>query len=160
KGDTVGILGQTLPNSKVNIYVYSDDPIIESLTADKVGAYFYDLDTDNLDLGEHTTKSKAYSSDGVMTDFSKTLFFSVLDPSTPLPKKKNTEGCANFNLNCDFITKVYEEESVKNDKINFVDVSILLYNWGSKPKNTNTDLNKDGVVNYRDLSILLYYWTG
>jgi uncharacterized membrane protein YgcG len=44
-------------------------------------------------------------------------------------------------------------------KVNLVDFSILLYNWG-RPKISKVDLNGDNVVDLRDFSIMLYWWTG
>ncbi|MCX7778785.1 MAG: hypothetical protein N2259_00895, partial [Patescibacteria group bacterium] len=94
----------------------------------------------------------------LITDFSKTLTFHVLSAEKKEKKKEQKEeiklpaGCHKVNLNCDLNKK-------NQQRINFVDVSILLYNWG-RPKNKRADLNNDGWVNYTDLSILLYYWTG
>lgn len=152
QGENIGILGQTAPQSEVTIFVYSPaEPITKKVKADSAGAYFYNLDTTPLELGPHSTKSKATNVAGLVTDFSKTLTFQVLPPTAPLlpPQLKK---CIAANLNCDFDKK-------GNNIVNFVDVSILLYNWG-KPKAPKTDLNSDGKVNYTDLSILLYYWTG
>lgn len=44
-------------------------------------------------------------------------------------------------------------------KVDLVDFSILLYNWG-EPKNPKADLNNDGIVDLVDFSIMLYWWTG
>ena len=45
-----------------------------------------------------------------------------------------------------------------NGRIDLVDVSILLTNWGI-PKNQRADLNGDGRVDVKDLSTLLSKWT-
>ncbi|OGM97089.1 MAG: hypothetical protein A3B86_03065 [Candidatus Yanofskybacteria bacterium RIFCSPHIGHO2_02_FULL_38_22b] len=45
-----------------------------------------------------------------------------------------------------------------NGRIDLVDVSILLTNWGT-PKNQRADLNGDGRVDVKDLSTLLSKWT-
>lgn len=45
-----------------------------------------------------------------------------------------------------------------NGKVDLIDVSILLTNWGT-PKNQNADLNGDGKVSAKDLSILLSKWS-
>ena len=45
-----------------------------------------------------------------------------------------------------------------NSKVDLVDVSILLTNWGT-PKNQSADLNGDNKVNAKDLSILLSKWS-
>lgn len=47
----------------------------------------------------------------------------------------------------------------KDGKIDLVDFSILLFNWGL-PDNPIYDLNNDAVVDIIDFSIFLYYWTG
>lgn len=47
----------------------------------------------------------------------------------------------------------------QDNKVDLVDFSILLYNWGM-PKNEAADLNKDGRVDLVDFSIMLYWWTG
>lgn len=49
---------------------------------------------------------------------------------------------------------------LNNDgQVNFVDLSILLYWWGSttmhRPYNAGVDLNSDGIVNFKDVSLLL-----
>jgi len=151
QGENLGILGQTAPNSEVTIYVYSSaEPIIKKTKANLVGAYFYNLDTTPLEIGQHSTKSKASNAAGFITDFSKTLTFNVLSPTGELPPP--SKKCHKANLNCDLDKK-------ERNIINFIDISILLYNWG-KPKNPRADLNGDGKVNYTDLSIMLYYWTG
>ena len=151
QGETIGILGQSAPNSEITIYVYSQgEPIIKKTKANLVGAYFYNLDTTPLEIGEHSTKTKSFHESGLVSDFSKTLTFNVLSPTAELPPP--FKKCHKANLNCDFDKK-------GRDRINFIDVSILLYNWG-KPKDKRADLNGDGIVNYTDLSIMLYYWTG
>ncbi len=151
QGENLSILGQSAPNSEITIYVYSStQPLIKKTKADLVGAYFYNLDTTPLEIGQHSTKSKATNSAGLITDFSETITFQVLSPEKEIEKVK-PEKCHKTNLNCDFDKK-------GNNIINFTDISILLYNW-SIPKNKRADLNGDSKVNYTDLSILLYYWT-
>lgn len=44
-------------------------------------------------------------------------------------------------------------------KVDLVDFSILLFNWGI-PKNPIADINNDGKVDLVDFSIMLYWWTG
>ena len=44
-------------------------------------------------------------------------------------------------------------------RVNLVDFSILLFNWG-RLSNQHADLNCDGQVDLTDFSILLYYWQG
>ncbi len=47
----------------------------------------------------------------------------------------------------------------RDGRVDLVDFSILLYNWG-RPQNPVADLNADGRVDLVDFSILLYWWTG
>ncbi|MDD5625717.1 MAG: hypothetical protein PHG83_00955 [Patescibacteria group bacterium] len=154
KGEKIIIFGQTAPKSQVSVYVYSSNPFIKEVEADQIGAYFYNLDTTPLENGAHSTKIKSSLEGGLASDFSKTLNFQVLgqDETSEEPSSGESVKIIPANLNHDFNKK-------GRDIVNFVDVSILLYNWG-KPKNIKTDLNNDGVVNYQDLSILLYHWTG
>lgn len=44
-------------------------------------------------------------------------------------------------------------------KVDLIDFSILLYNYGA-PINKKADLNNDRVVDLVDFSIMLYWWTG
>lgn len=166
QGENLGILGQTTPQSEITIYVYSPtEPITKKIKTDLVGAYFYNLDTTPLEIGEHSAKSKALAPNGLITDFSKTVSFQVLKelPPTPpleVPPSEWKVPPTFAKLPAEQKEKAAQVNFNNDNKINFVDVSILLYNWGPKPKNTRADLNNDDVVNYRDLSILLYYWTG
>ena len=43
-------------------------------------------------------------------------------------------------------------------KVNLVDFSILLFNWGTA--DPTADINSDGRVNLTDFSVLLFNWTG
>lgn len=45
-----------------------------------------------------------------------------------------------------------------NDKVDLIDASIIITNWGA-PKNKRADLNNDGKVDKKDLSILFASWT-
>ena len=45
-----------------------------------------------------------------------------------------------------------------NGRIDLIDASILITNWGT-PKNTRADLNNDGKVDSKDISILFANWT-
>ncbi len=166
QGEILGILGQTAPNVNVVIHINTGEPIIKTIKSDFVGAYFYNFDTSPLEVGEHFTKTKsANPSNSSITDFSKTVSFQLLAPGTPITAPQPEGRCGNVNLNYDFVAKKTESKKetvqpqIKQDKVDFTDVSILLYNWGT-PKNSRADLNGDGVVNYTDLSILLYCWTG
>ena len=46
----------------------------------------------------------------------------------------------------------------EDGRVDLIDVSILLSNWGT-PKNQRADLNGDGRVDIKELSILLSKWS-
>jgi len=139
KGETIGILGQTVPQAQVEIHVSSTN-IIEKVVASNLGSWFYNLDTSRLEEGVHSTRAKVSTADGLLSTFSQTKLFGVGVPIS--------------------IEAATQTSDLNNDqKINLIDFSIILYNWGT-PKNSATDLNNDGKVDLIDFSIMLYYWTG
>jgi len=137
KGETFNVLGQTAPGSDISIFVNSPE-IVKKTQAGADGTWFYAFDTTLLEEGSHTARAKATSPEGLLSTFSQTLAFSVGKETTGVTKKADTN---------------------KDGKVNLVDFSILLYNWGV-PKNPDADLNNDGKVNLVDFSIMLYWWTG
>ncbi len=168
QGDPIGVLGQTTPNNDISLYVYSNQPIIKTVKSDLMGAYFYNLDTTSLAIGDHFIKGQGGKGAQFLGGFSASVDFYIYAPGTIIPPDASingpssiqADGCMKVNLNCDLATSArLGQAPFKQDVVNFVDASILLYNWGI-PKNTRADLNNDGAVNYQDLSILLYYWTG
>lgn len=58
-----------------------------------------------------------------------------------------------------FVIKITPGDINRDGRVDLVDFSILLYNWGM-PKNPQADFNEDGVVDLVDFSIMLYHWTG
>lgn len=139
KGETLNILGQTAPKSEVTIFVHSKE-IAEKTKAGNDGLWFYPFDTTPLAEGSHSTRAKATSPEGLLSIFSQTLAFNI--------GKKEIE-----------IAYSIRGDINGDKKVNLIDFSILLYNWG-KPKNPAADLNNDGKVNLTDFSIMLYWWTG
>jgi len=138
RGDKVDIFGQSFPESKVNVFVSSQETVKETL-ADKKGKWAYKVDTAPIEEGEHKARAKALYGDGEQSPFSQTLSFLVL--------KKGALMCKGADLNFD-------------GKVNIIDFSILLYFWGqTKPSNPCADINFDGIVNIFDFSIMMYYWT-
>jgi len=139
RGETLNILGQTVPQSEVSVFVNSPEEIVKKTKAATDGTWFYPFDTTSLEEGFHNTKAKATSPEGLLSPFSQVLTFSV-----------GKEAVEVFTRSAD----------INGDKrVNLVDFSILLYNWG-KPKNPAADLNCDGKVNIIDFSMMLYWWTG
>ena len=137
KGEILNILGQTAPESKISIFINSADQIVKETKAEKDGTWFYAFNTTPLEDGSHTSRAKSISPDDLTSTYSKTLSFYIGEGAV-IAKQSDISG---------------------DGKINLVDFSILLYNWGT-PKNPSADLNNDGKVSIVDFSILLYYWTG
>ncbi len=138
KGETLNILGQTAPQSDITIVINSSQEIIKKTTAGNDGLWFHAFDTSPLEEGSHSTRAKAVTADGLLSTFSQTLMFAIGGVSSG--------GLQNSDIN-------------RDNKVNLIDFSILLYNWG-KPKNSAADLNRDGKVNLTDFSIMMYRWTG
>ena len=139
KGETIGILGQTVPQAQVEIHVSSTN-IIEKVVASNLGTWFYNLDTSRLEEGVHSARAKVSTDDGLLSTFSQTKLFGV---GVPISAE----------------TAIQTSDLNSDQKINLIDFSIILYNWGT-PKNSAADLNNDGKVNLIDFSIMLYWWTG
>ena len=59
QGDTLVIFGQSLPSVPVSIEVDSAQPVFVNATSATSGAYVYDLNTAELDMGDHTAKAEA-----------------------------------------------------------------------------------------------------
>lgn len=137
KGENIDIYGQVFPESKVNIFISSNE-IVKEIPATKEGKWTYKLNTLSLEEAEHQAKSMALFGAGEQSPFSQTLSFLVL--------KKGTRVCKGADLNFD-------------GKINIVDFSILLYFWNqTNPSNRCADINFDGRVNIIDFSIMMYWW--
>ncbi len=139
KGEMITIEGTTAPLSRVDIVVQSAPPgITKTVATEKNGIYSYNFDTSVLEEGSHLAKAKATSPGGLMGSYSQSMTFTVGNTGFNCPK--------NSDIN-------------RDKRVNLVDLSILLYNWGV-PKNANADINCDKKVNLIDFSIMMYYWTG
>jgi len=137
RGEILDIFGQTVPNSEVEIRIYSPgEEIIEKTAANEMGVWLLSFNTQPLEEGSHLAKSRSQISEDTISGFGYALSFMIGKPPIFIP-----DG----DLNND-------------DKVNLIDFSILIYWWG-RP-NVIADQNQDGIVNLPDFSILLYYWTG
>jgi hypothetical protein len=141
RGDNIAIFGQSAPKAEITIQVSSEEEFFAKTPADKDGVYLYNFDTTPLEIGQHSTKSKA-ALDGAISSFSKTVSFNV-GAKTVLAKPKFLKG----DLNTD-------------GRVNLIDFSIAAYWYKRSNPPANTDLNGDGKVDLIDFSIMAYYWTG
>ena len=143
RGDNIAIFGQSIPQAEITIAINSDEEFFDKTLADVNGAYLYNFDTAQLDMGQHFTKSKA-AKDGAISSFSKTVSFNVgIKTIFAQPEKTPVKGDLN------------------NDKrVNLVDFSIAAYWYKRSSPPALVDLNGDGKVDLVDFSIMAYYWTG
>lgn len=147
-GDTITLFGMTVPESTVSIFVSSEEETTYTTNADEDGEWSRSFIAGDgvLAVGSHEARAKATAPDDSVSEFSKTVAFSVVaaEEQPPDPCDGKTAG----DLNCD-------------SAVNLVDFSILLFYWQqSSPANVRADINTDGIVDIIDFSILLFYWTG
>ncbi|MEQ1561587.1 MAG: hypothetical protein ABL899_02605, partial [Nitrospira sp.] len=149
KGDNIVIFGQSSPSSDIIISVNSAQEYFERVPSDSNGVYLDNFDTSVLELGNHTTKSKA-SFKTELSSFSNTVGFIV--------GKKNVAAVAETQM----MTKCDLNE---DGRCNLVDFSIAAF-WYKKKLSPEfiirerKHLNGDGKVDLVDFSIMAYYWTG
>ncbi len=72
--DIISLKGVAIPNSFVNIYIYSDTPIIVTVKTDSLGHWNYELDK-NLENGEHEVYVVLTDNTGKITSKSKAFNF-------------------------------------------------------------------------------------
>lgn len=142
RGDVLKISGSSVPDSKVTTIVNSSHEVKNTMDTDDKGKWNLDFDTTVLENGAHSAKAffNTQLYDYVAkSDFSQTIAFFVGAEPVGEPKGSDLNG---------------------DGKVNLVDFSILLFNWGPPGKGTDSDLNEDDIVNLTDFSILLFNWTG
>ena len=148
KGEVVKIFGQSTPNSDITVIVSSEEEIYGKTKIDNGGAYLYNLDTVEVEKGDHLAKSRATLENDI-SSLSKTVSFKVGDKTILRTKASR---CGKADLNCD-------------GRVNLVDFSIAAY-WYKRTLSTDFKtieaerLNNDAKINLIDFSILAYYWTG
>ena len=146
QGDTIAIFGQSVPYSTVTILVNSATQSFASAQSDARGAYRYNLDSGNLEMGDHTAQSKSAIS-GEISGFGAAVAFAV--GTENILRQPKPTSCQKYDLNCDKL-------------VNLVDVSILVY-WYEREltgSGRDVDLNGDNKIDLIDFSILASHWTG
>ena len=162
EGDTVRIFGQIFPGSRVSIFINS--LLRQFVTSGGNGEWEYNIDSSALGLGIHTTKAKATSPGGAISDFSETKLFEIVKkitlppgfpplppgipgvPTVPFPPPPSPQipSCPHGDLNGD-------------KRVDLIDFSIMLFWWERAAE--CPDQNQDGIVDIIDVSILLFWWT-
>jgi len=148
KGEIIKIFGQAIPDSDITVIINSDTEIYAKTKADNIGAYLYNLDTLEIEMGDHLAKSRATLEEEI-SPLSKAISF-IVGTKTVLKE----------------IKKIPEKGDLNDDKkVNLVDFSIAAY-WYKRPISSafaaieSQKLNNDGKVDLVDFSIMAYYWTG
>lgn len=140
-GETVTVFGATSPTSTVHVYVASETEREYTTTAGTDGLWTKQLFADDLQAGSHTARSKAEDPNGMISEFSNTVAFTVASITDP------DAGFIDADIN-------------KDTKVDIIDFSILLFYWQQRtPANARADINHDGTVNIIDFSVMLFFWT-
>lgn len=148
RGDNIAIFGQSAPAADIIISVNSEEEIFVRTASDAAGVYLYNLDTVQLEMGDHNTKSKAALKEEV-SPFSKIVGFKV-GAKNVLAQAAACQNRGDLNDDC---------------RVNLVDFSIAAF-WYRKPLSASFKtkeagrLNGDSKVDLVDFSIMAYYWTG
>ena len=110
KGELLHISGQTSPQSEISLYIKSLDTektIINKVKADQMGDWTFSFNTSLLNDDSYSIKVSALSSERLVSSFSHALEFVIGKVMVP-------EFCSRADFN-------------KDEKVNLVDFSILLY---------------------------------
>ncbi|MCK5059619.1 MAG: dockerin type I repeat-containing protein [Candidatus Pacebacteria bacterium] len=146
RGDNLNILGQSVPEADITVFINSNEELVKRITADESGVWLYKFDTSEIEYGDHSTRAKAAKNNDITT-FSKVIAFKVGDRNILAELPEKTVSPAKGDTNSD-------------KRVNLVDFSIVAY-WYKRPSPlASVDLNNDGKVDLIDFSILAFYWTG
>lgn len=143
RGDVINLLGKAPPDSTVTISIHSEKEIIKKTQSDKNGAYFYKLDSYELEMGDHASRSRAQTPDDI-SSFSDSIHFAV-------GATNRSRSSAGSGSRCDLNGDA---------RVNILDYSIMAYWYKRSGFPIKVDLNGDGKTNLADFSILAYCWTG
>jgi hypothetical protein len=141
QGEVIKIYGQTVPETKINIHIHSEQEFIEEAQSASDGNWQINFDTTPLEVDFHTAKALflvEQNENIIKSGFSRSVSFHV-------GKVGGEAACAEADLNHD-------------GRVNLTDFSILLYYWDTD--NECADQNQNGKVDLVDFSIMMYYWTG
>lgn len=155
KGQNVRLHGYTVPEASVIVFLEPSD-FLKRDTAKENGRWEVSFNADELAEGEYVIKVKAQLISGLISDFARILDslgrISKVDlrigKAPPIPPKPPEPKPGVEYVVCDLN---------HDKKVDLIDLSILLYNWGV-PKDPLADLNKDGIVDLIDFSIMMFYW--
>jgi len=144
-GESAPISGYAAPRSSVKVQLAPQSRASEgqsslevTVTSDVNGLWSARADTGGLSVGTYEVRARMTVAGIGTSGQSSPAFLGVgQNPSVDFGNR------ADLN---------------RDGKVNLVDFSILLFNWGTA--DPIADINSDGVVNLTDFSILLFNWTG
>ncbi len=141
QGDDITVYGNTVPQTKVNIHINSEEEHIVQAASNETGSWKTVFNTAPLEEDFHTAKANFETSvegNVIKSGFSKSVSFAI-------SKLGGEAVCPEADLNGD-------------KRVNLTDFSILLFYWSTN--NACADQNQNGTVDLIDFSIMMYYWTG
>ncbi len=149
RGDILTIYGQSASEARINLLINSSNTLYKDASADANGLWTYKFNTEEIELGDHTTRAKALK-DNEASTYSQPLPFKVGSKNVAIKPSDKCPLKGDLNNDC---------------RVNLVDFSIAAY-WWKRPlterarSTVDGKLFSDGVINLRDFSVMAYYWTG
>jgi len=136
--------GEAAPGSKVEVQilpiisgnVLAEEIVKQEVVVDTQGRWTASISAANLILDTYQIRARAYL---------EQTGYSIFGQEIILTREGSADFCRRSDVNDD-------------GRVNFVDFSILLFNWGGQ--NARVDINQDGKINLADFSIMLTCWTG
>jgi hypothetical protein len=121
-GNTIKFFGYSYPISSVNIMINSEKEILDRTVADKYGRWMYSLKADDLEIGDHISRSQTLAAANLASTYSNPLAFKVGNTDFSIllyfwNKTKPSNICADVN---------------GDNKVDLKDFSIMLYWWTGK----------------------------
>jgi hypothetical protein len=144
-GNELVVFGSAVPGSLIEVFLGkqirlgSDDVKVATTTVPSDGEWEVVFDTATLALETYEVKARTtVEGEADPGDFSASVYVGIGGQPNP-----------DYSLRADLN---------KDGKVNIIDFSILLFNWGTD--DVVADINLDGSVGLTDFSIMLFYWTG
>ncbi len=135
--DRLVVRGETFPLAMLKVVIEPGGRSF-SIASNIEGYWNWEIPTLEFAPGIYTLKVLSKNEAGKESIFSELHEFTLI-PSGPV-------SCRGADLNGDGL-------------VNLTDLSIMLKNWGTNPRNVCADINGDKKVNLIDFSILLHYWS-
>lgn len=145
RGTDIVVTGSTYPHSHIQIDSTAGGPKNIQLTTSSNTEWDFSttLPTHTLPPGSYLLSATATVNNQTSNKSLPAQFW--LDVPPDLPPQAGIGYCGDYN---------------RDNKINIIDFSILIYWFGKDTVPADVDCNKDSIADLVDFSILVYYWTG